>query len=189
MREGLISSLIRNFSEHLQLNNDALARFEAGLDDLIRGGALPADSRAALITLFLSASVSKQEVAIKYVGRREAHNDHLYGTGMWCQGQVKMVSKETQVKMLKHPDVFAVDDGKSKRDKTVETVGDVLPENQSVESDKQAMRLNTLYSLQTADDLRSYSREQLMGWEPDRRLTDVAKVREAIINHFGVTGL
>lgn len=171
------------------MNNDALARFEAGLDDLIKSSAVLAESKTALVALFISVSTSKQEVAVKYIGSKGVYNDHLYGTGAWCPGQVKMVSKATLAKMLKHPDVFAAEEGKSICGKAIEIVGDKPAEDRQEEPDKQAMRLNTLYSLQTADDLRAYSRDQLMGWEPDRRLTDTAKVREAIINHFGVTGL
>ena len=171
------------------MNNDALARFEAGLDDLIKTNVVTAESKTALVALFLSVSASKQEMAVKYIGSKGVYNDHLYGTGAWCPNQVKMVSKVTLAKMLKHPDVFAVEEGKSKRGKAIEVIDDETGEVRQDEPDKQAMRRNALYGLQTADDLRAYSRDQLMGWEPDRRLVDVAKIREAIINHFGVTGL
>ena len=45
---------------------------------------------------------------VKYIGRREPHRDGIYETGDWTIGMVKDVPDAVALKMLKHPDVYAV---------------------------------------------------------------------------------
>ena len=45
---------------------------------------------------------------IQYKGFREPHRDGIYETGDWTIGMVKDVPDAVALKMLKHPDVYAV---------------------------------------------------------------------------------
>ena len=48
-----------------------------------------------------------QAVGIRYVGVRDLHEDHLYGTRLaWLPGQVHNVDAAIAVRMLMHKDVF-----------------------------------------------------------------------------------
>ena len=54
------------------------------------------------------ASAPNGHTKIKYIGRREPHRDGIYETGDWTIGMVKDVPDAVALKMLKHPDVYAV---------------------------------------------------------------------------------
>ena len=54
------------------------------------------------------ASTPNGHTKIKYIGRREPHRDATYETGDWTIGMVKDVPDAVALKMLKHPDVYAV---------------------------------------------------------------------------------
>lgn len=54
------------------------------------------------------ASTPNGHTKIKYIGRREPHRDGIYETGEWTIGMVKDVPDAVALKMLKHPDVYAV---------------------------------------------------------------------------------
>lgn len=43
---------------------------------------------------------------IEYHGRRQRHDDRLYGTGEWTPGLVKDVPDVAGQKLLRHPDMF-----------------------------------------------------------------------------------
>ena len=45
---------------------------------------------------------------IQYNGFREPHRDGIYETGDWTIGMIKDVPDAVALKMLKHPDVYAV---------------------------------------------------------------------------------
>ena len=48
-----------------------------------------------------------QAVGIRYVGVRDLHEDHLYGTRLaWLPGQVHNVDAAIAVRMLMHKDVY-----------------------------------------------------------------------------------
>ena len=48
-----------------------------------------------------------QAVGIRYVGVRDLHEDHLYGTRLaWVPGQVHNVDAAIAVRMLMHKDVY-----------------------------------------------------------------------------------
>ena len=48
-----------------------------------------------------------QAVGIRYVGVRDLHEDHLYGTRLaWLPGQVHNVDATIAVRMLMHKDVY-----------------------------------------------------------------------------------
>lgn len=47
---------------------------------------------------------------IQYKGFREPHRDATYETGEWTIGMVKDVPDAIALKMLKHPDVYAMAD-------------------------------------------------------------------------------
>lgn len=54
----------------------------------------------------VSAPVTVDAVAVKYIGARQQHKDGIYGTGHWVPGQSRMVAAFTAKKMLTHPDVY-----------------------------------------------------------------------------------
>ena len=157
----------------------------AGVDRKIRAGEIPASAREALSSLFSSSlSLSKDQlIAVKYTGKKPFYSDCLYGTGTWISGQEKAVSIAVAEKLLKHPDVFQRT-GSS----------DAPPCDHSEESpisshdDMRTMRFNQLQTMQTAEELREFSRSELSGWEPDRRFTDPAKIRELVSIQLGVVG-
>lgn len=43
---------------------------------------------------------------IRYIGRDETCNDHLYGTGVWTRREVKSVVPAVALRMIRHPDVY-----------------------------------------------------------------------------------
>lgn len=54
----------------------------------------------------IPAGQSVPAQGVRYIGRREAHDDTLYGSGTWAQGQVKPVSAALGRRLLRHRDVF-----------------------------------------------------------------------------------
>lgn len=45
-------------------------------------------------------------IFVRYIGRAETCNDHLYGTGMWTRREVKSVVPSVALRMVRHPDQY-----------------------------------------------------------------------------------
>lgn len=59
-----------------------------------------------LISIPVEKEVVSDQVAVKYVGKRQVYSDGLFNTGFWETGQTKMVTESTASKMFAHPDVY-----------------------------------------------------------------------------------
>lgn len=49
-------------------------------------------------------------VPVKYVGRRKEYSDGLFDTGIWQQGETRLVPKSVAGQMFVHPDVYTMGD-------------------------------------------------------------------------------
>lgn len=49
-------------------------------------------------------------VPVKYIGRRKEYSDGLFDTGIWQQGETRLVPKSVAGQMFVHPDVYAMGD-------------------------------------------------------------------------------
>jgi hypothetical protein len=180
-----------------------ISAFEKGLDILIESDPGLANHRAELIFLFKSSMAADEDrkgyLQVQYVGVKEEYPDHLYKTGKWSLDQVKFVAPHQAKKLLRHPDLFiepeepadfaVIDD--PKLDENLQDAEKTAEAQKRFEQKRDVIRVE-VEGLNTAEQLRDYSRERLRGWEPDQRLKDPVKLRESInaqVNILGVQGI
>lgn len=121
---------------------------------------------------------------IVYIGRREIHNDTLYGTGEWAKGQHKLVDVVVALKMLRHPDVFEA--GKVEAVSTV-----VFPElkektKESDTPDDVQMALDSI-STMPVDALASFVRENFQQKVDKRKSVENLRIEATrLLHQFGL---
>jgi hypothetical protein len=87
---------------------NALTPYAAEAEEKAAAAKVEADKKAAVMQARAGvASADKSLVGIKYVGKKDYHLDHLYGTGLvWISGQVHNVASSVANKLLVHTDVY-----------------------------------------------------------------------------------
>ncbi|MHC1623020.1 MAG: hypothetical protein ACXQTR_00320 [Candidatus Methanospirareceae archaeon] len=172
----------------------AVELFESGLDIIASLGGSVLERKGAILNLFKKSLPSVAGmVLVEYIGSKRTYTDCLYTTGVWNKGVAKRVSMAQGVKLLKHPDVYR--EYKAPIDIVNGTIEDVPepdiekkdPDKLSFDQKKEIFH-NQLLSMSNSAELRTFSKENLSGFEPDARLKDTGKITELIMAHIGTLG-
>ncbi len=96
-------------------------------------------------------------IAIKYVGKKDAETDHLYGTGItWTgHGDVQQVPEDKAAFLLKHPDVWVDGRSAAARKKSPVEEQSFVPERYQEQEDMAPVPAKV--HLMPKDDLISYA--------------------------------
>lgn len=171
----------------------AVEIFESGLNVIIAIEGSLQDKKTAFLNLFKKSLPSVAGmVLVEYYGSKDRYADCLYGTGEWHKGTPKRVSSEQAKKLFKHPDIYReykkpiniVDDIEDVPEPKIDNDD---PNTLSFEQKKEIFN-NQMMAINDDLELREFSKAKLSGFEPDKRIKDLAKIREMVLAHVGALG-
>lgn len=172
----------------------AVELFESGLNVIIAIGGSLEDRKPAILNLFKKSLPSVAGmVLVEYIGSKHCYTDCLYSTGVWNKGTPKRVSSDQAMKLFKHPDVYRE---YKEPINIIEDVIEDVPEPKVVNDDPDKLSFdqkkdifnNQMTAINSPEELREFSKAKLSGFEPDKRIKDLSKVRELIMAHIGILG-
>lgn len=136
----------------------------------------------SLIRAVISMSGEHCEI-VQFVANRSVYEDSIYGTGSWIKGEKKAVPVKVANEMVKQIGVYSLADGNTDAFKPVK-----IPQ---LDKGAEERRTNFIHQLQAMNDpqqLRTVARDNFQGWEPDGRIKDPVRVREAVMAHATAYG-
>ena len=137
----------------------------------------------AVVAVFEKENPTK--TAVRYIGKRDTYSDGLFSTGIWNQGESKMVPKDIAAKMVVHADVYEPGDAKD----TGEVIEEKEPEDNS-ETEKAEDASNAINNMQEIDDIKLFVSNNLHGQqiEIDGR-SGIEKYRQEAIRLVDTYGM
>lgn len=139
----------------------------------------------AIVLLFKTAlNMSTESCAIiQFIANRKSYADSIYGTGEWSRGEKKAIPLDTARQMVKQPGVYLAVEGDVAGLNPVK-----IPELNKEAEQRKVDFFNQLDGINDPGQLRIVAKDNFQNWEPDGRIKDPFKIREAIKDHASSYG-
>ena len=127
-----------------------------------------------------------QAVGIRYVGVRDLHEDHLYGTRLaWLPGQVHNVDAAIAVRMLMHKDVYERADVEA--NKPVSGKSNQVEQEQERVQEQQLDDTRSAIAIMDKDALEQYAKTHFqIDLDKRKGLSNLRSQVIGLIDQFGM---
>ena len=127
-----------------------------------------------------------QAVGIRYVGVRDLHEDHLYGTRLaWLPGQVHNVDAAIAVRMLMHKDVYERADVEA--NKPVSGKSNQVEQEQERVQEQQLDETRSAIAIMDKDALEQFARTHFqIDLDKRKGLSNLRSQVIGLIDQFGM---
>lgn len=128
-----------------------------------------------------------QLLPLKMIANKETVRDSMYGTGLWAQGETKLVTPEQHTKMIRHVDVWEPGNAEDAA-KTAATAVRTVAERTQAEIDADALSdLRDRVAVMTRDEAVEYAATHYGLKIPGN--SSVEKAREELARHIEIAGV
>lgn len=127
-------------------------------------------------------------IAIKYIGRHLTHKENIYGTGVTFEkGETKLFSDDIAAKLLKHPDVYALDNAKPDVKLKKPEVVEVKDDTEEDDRIQHALDAKKTIAKMTDAQLRAYAATKFNHeFDDTAKIADMKRYLNTKINIAGV---